>query len=242
MAGKYFKLQLITAAWMFIANSLQAQNHYNTWFRTTCSLPVGNKIRIDGELQHRRQNDLDSQSPFDRPLMLTVRGWIHYQYSEHFKLSISPFAYFSNYRIVQHHADETAMPVSETRFSAAAEWLQKIQNKWNVTERNAIEYRIFGNDQQNITRLRNRLGVRYDITQDARLGIYDELFCNVAGTSAGHFFDHNRIGVILEYKILPDFKLETGYIYISRLPVTSNSELAEHNIFLHLTYQLERLK
>src|SRR5690606_30412083 len=52
----WFKKLLITAIWISIAQTLQAQQHYNAWFRGTLSVPVGKKFKIDTEFQHRRQN------------------------------------------------------------------------------------------------------------------------------------------------------------------------------------------
>lgn len=42
-----FKRLLITAMRMAIAQTLQAQHHYNVWFRSTLSVPVGEKIKMD---------------------------------------------------------------------------------------------------------------------------------------------------------------------------------------------------
>lgn len=107
-------------------------------------------------------------------------------------------------------------------------------------DRTAIEYRMFDNNQSNITRLRNRFGFRYDFTEKLKLSIYDELLFNLSGTTQHHFFDHDRIGLTLEFKVLPYLKFDIGYIHIARLPLTSTTKLHENNIFLNLTYQLQK--
>ena len=56
-----------------------AQKHINSWFRTTLSIPINEKIKTDLELQHRRQNDLESNNLFDKNLMYTFRTWIYYK-------------------------------------------------------------------------------------------------------------------------------------------------------------------
>ncbi|MFH6967191.1 DUF2490 domain-containing protein [Flavobacterium sp. FlaQc-28] len=236
----WFKRLLLAAIWISITQTLQAQEHYNIWFRGTLSVPVGKKFKIDNEFQHRRQNGFENENMFDRNLMFTYRNWVHYQHNEDVKFSLSPFAYFSNYKIIQKQTDETAQPHSEIRFSAAVELQHQLFKKFYVVDRTAIEYRVFQDNQTDITRLRNRFGFRYDFTEKIKLGIYDELLFNVAGTTYDHFFDHDRIGLNLECKVLPYLKFDIGYIHLTRLPLTSKTKLHENNIFMNLTYQLKK--
>ncbi len=236
----WFKKLLTTAIWISIAQTLQAQQHYNAWFRGTLSVPVGKKFKIDNEFQHRRQNGFNNANLFDKNLMFTFRNWVHYQHKEDIKFSFSPFAYFSHYRIIQNKTDETVTPNNEIRFSAAVELQHIIVKKFYVVDKTAIEYRMFDNNQSNITRLRNRFGFRYDFTEKLKMSIYDELLFNLSGTTQHHFFDHDRIGLNLEYKVLPNLKFDIGYIHITRLPMTSTTKLHENNIFLNLTYQLQK--
>lgn len=236
----WFKKLLITAIWISIAQTSQAQKHYNVWFRSTLSVPVGKKFKIDNEFQHRRQNGFNNTNLFDKNLMFTFRNWVHYQHNEDVKLSLSPFAYFSNYKIIQKQADENVQPNSEIRFSAAVELQHEILKRFYIVDRSAIEYRIFSNNQSDISRLRNRFGFRYDFTDKIKLSVFDELLFNLSGTTQYRFFDHDRIGLNLEYKVLPYLKFDIGYIHITRLPLTSTTKLHENNIFLNLTYQLHK--
>ncbi len=236
----WFKKLLTAAIWISIAQTSQAQQHYNVWFRGTLSVPVGKKFKIDNEFQHRRQNGFENENLLDKNLMLAYRTWVQYQHNEDVKFSLSPFAYFSNYKIIQKQSDEVVSPNSEIRFSAAVELQHIIVKKFYVVDRTAIEYRMFDNNQSDITRLRNRFGFRYDFTEKLKLSIYDELLFNLSGTTQHHFFDHDRIGLTLEYKILPYLKFDIGYIHIARLPLTSTTKLQENNIFLNLTYQLHK--
>jgi hypothetical protein len=236
----WFKKLLTAAIWISIAQTSQAQQHYNVWFRGTLSVPVGKKFKIDNEFQHRRQNGFDNVNLFDKNLMFTFRNWVHYQHNEDVKFSLSPFAYFSNYKIIQKQAHENATPNSEIRFSAAVELQHSIVKKFYVVDRTAIEYRVFDGNQSDITRLRNRFGFRYDFTDKIKLSLFDELLFNLSGTTQHHFFDHDRLGLYLEYKVLPYLKFDIGYIHITRLPLISTTKLHENNIFLNLTYQLHK--
>lgn len=235
-----FKRLLITAIGIVIAQTLQAQHHYNAWFRSTLSIPVGEKFKVDNEFQHRRQSGFDNESLFDKNLMFTYRNWVHYQHSDDVKFSVSPFAYFRHYRIIQNHSDETARPNSEVRFSVAVELQHQILNKFYIVDRSAVEYRIFGNNNQSdIIRLRNRFGFRYDFTEKLKLGIFDELLFNLSDTTYHHFFDHDRLGLNVEYKVVPNVKIDIGYMHITRLPLIGTTILHENNIYLNLNYQLK---
>jgi len=236
----WFKKLLTAAIWISIAQTSQAQQHYNVWFRGTLSVPVGRKFKIDNEFQHRRQNGFGNTNLFDNNLMFTFRNWVHYQHNDDVKFSLSPFAYFSNYKIIQKQAEENATPNNEIRFSAAVELQHSVLKKFYVVDRTAIEYRIFNGNQSDITRLRNRFGFRYDFTEKIKLSLFDELLFNLSGTTQHHFFDHNRLGIDFEYKVKPYLKFDIGYIYITRLPLTSTTKLHENNIFLNLTYQLHK--
>lgn len=235
----WFKKLLVIAIGIFIAQTLQAQTHNNAWFRATLSLPVSEKIKIDNEFQHRRQNGFDNNNLFDKNLMFTYRNWVHYQYSKDVKFSVSPFAYFSNYKIIQKQADQTAEPNKEIRFSVAIELQNELFKSFYITNRNAFEYRIFDNNQSDFTRFRTRFGGRYELSENLKFGIFDELFLNASGTQTEHFFDQNRIGLTTEYRVLPNLKFDIGYIYLARLPLTADKiKLYENNIVLIFTYQL----
>lgn len=238
----WFKRLLVTAIWISIAQTLQAQDHYNAWFRGTLSIPVGEKFKIDNELQHRRQNGFENENMFDKNLMFAYRNWVHYQHSEDVKFSLSPFAYFKNYRIIQQHPDETIIPSSEIRFSIAVELQHEILKKFYIVDRSAVEYRIFDNNQADIIRLRNRFGFRYDFTRKLKVGIFDELLFNLSGTKYHHFFDHDRLGLNVEYKLVPNVKFDIGYIHITRLPLSGTTKLHENNLYLNFTYQLKKTK
>ena len=73
MKIKINALILIVTITFFLAAKTVAQEHTNSWFRTTLSILVTEKIKTDLELQHRRQNDFESGNPFDKNLMYTFK-------------------------------------------------------------------------------------------------------------------------------------------------------------------------
>lgn len=226
----------------FFAPKTIAQEHKNSWFRTTLSIPFTEKIKTDIELQYRRQNDFESNNLFDKNLMYTFRTWIYYKQNKDVVYAISPFAYFSNYKIIQKESDAVAKPTNEYRFTASIELQHQLATKFYVVDRTAIEYRVFEGSIENTTRLRNRLAFRYDFNSKYNLAIGDEILVNTTGTDAQHMFDHNRAFSNFSYKPNSAVKFDIGYIYISRLTKSNIDLIDESNFYLNFTYTLQKKK
>jgi hypothetical protein len=77
----WFKRLVILAMMVSFFQPLQAQHHYNTWFRGMLSIPFVEKIKIDNAFQHSRQNSFENENMFDNNLMFTYRNWVHYEHS-----------------------------------------------------------------------------------------------------------------------------------------------------------------
>jgi hypothetical protein len=224
----------------FLATKTVAQEHTNSWFRTTLSIPVTAKIKSDLELQHRRQNDFESNNPFDKNLMYSFRTWLYYKQNKDVVYAISPFAYFSNYKIILKESDADAKPTNEYRFTASVELQHELANAFFIIDKTTIEYRAFEGSIKNTTRLRNKLAFRYDFTSKYNLAIGDEVFINASGTNALHIFDQNRLFTNFSYKPNSVVKFDIGYIYISRLPQSNIDLIDENNIYLNFTYTLNK--
>lgn len=214
----------------------KAQEHSNSWFRTTLSAPVAGKFKVDLEGQLRRQNGFENENPFDKSLLYSFRTWCYYKQSDDVTIAISPFAYFSNYRIIQKQTDETANPTNEYRFSAAIEVQHKMVSNLFLINRTAFEYRVFEGTIENVIRLRHRIMFRYDVNPKFNFAIGDEIFINAMGTDAQHLFDHNRIIANIAFKPINSIKFDLGYMHISRIPKSSIDLLEENNFYLNFTY------
>ena len=242
---EYLKSAVFSLVLLLSMATLQAQNHTNSWMRATLSIPVKDKFksdryRIDAEVQHRRQNGFQNNNLFDKNLAFSFKNWIHYQHSKGLKFSVSPFAYYSNYHIINSEADERANPNSEVRFSAAMEMNHEIVNRLHVVGRSALEYRIFEKHHKDVLRFRNRLGLQYEFNQHWKAVTSMEVLVNLSGVAATHFLDHNRFGRNVEYHPTKSIKLELGYMYISRLRKTNILKIGENTFSLNLTYQLSK--
>jgi hypothetical protein len=197
-------------------------------------------FKTEIELIHRRQNDFESNNLFDKNLVYATRTWIYYKQNKDVVYGISPFAYFSNYKIIQKESDAVAKPTNEYRFTASLELQHQLAKNFYVVDRTAIEYRAFEGSIENTTRLRNRLAFRYDFNSNYNVAIGDEILINTTGTDALHIFDQNRIFTNFSYKLNSALKLDIGYIYISRLPQINLDLIDDNNFYLNFTYTLNK--
>jgi hypothetical protein len=234
------KIMLGIAIFSLFAYTSNAQPHYNAWFRGTLSIPVHSKVKTDAEFQHRRQNGFENDNMLHKPLMHSFRTWIHYQYNNALRFSVSPFACFSNNGIIQQKEDEWSLPNHEIRFTAAIESQKPLLNKLHYMIRPAIEYRWFRERNNQISRLRNKVGLKYEIGKNLNVLVYNELLLNVTGVSKAHFFDHNRLGMIIEYKMTRNIKADFGYMYIHRLPLHNSYVLNENNFMINISYEMKK--
>lgn len=215
-----------------------AQTHYNVWLRMALGLSLAKRVVAEEEFQYRRQNGFGNSCILDKPLLYSWRSWIHYEASEHVKFSVSPFAYFSHYPVIESRADAAKGSQGELRFTVAGEVQGKLRRKLVGMGRSALEYRMLEKQGERIVRWRNRLGVAYDFGERVRLGLYDEGLLNVAGRSGAGFFDQHRLGLNCMYKLAPRFKMEVGYLWSVRESSTVAELSGTHHLVLHFSYRL----
>jgi hypothetical protein len=220
-------------------NFAQIVPHLNFWGRISISNSFSEKFRGKIEFQHRRQNDIafPNMNLFDKKLLNSVRTWVHYQHREDISFSLSPFAYYWHNSIIVNESDRFNPTIKEIRFSAAVDLKHEIvKNLWLV-DRACFEYRLFNNNPD-IIRMRTRLGLRYEFNKKWNITLFDEIFLNLAGSLPSNMFDHDRIAALLNYKPTENIRIETGYIFISRLPKASDEFLHENNFMIHLYFTL----
>lgn len=239
---KFKILGIVLGMICMISSNMYAYQNTNLWLRGTVTAQISSKIRSDFEYQHRRQNGFENHNPFDHTLMNSFRIWTHYQHNDKIRFTISPFSYFTNYRAIRKVNDIEADPRKEIRIGGAIELQHRLTKKLSILNREFVEYRIFLNGQDNVTRLRNRLGFRYDLSKKMKLFLFDELMVNLSGTTMEHFFDHNRLGLNFEYTIVPSFKIDLQYMYATRMPSNNPVIFSEHNFLIYFTYILPKKK
>lgn len=210
--------------------------HYTAWMRGTLELPLNTKWTIGEEFQHRRQSGLNSDNPLQENLMYSFRQWVYFRPNNSVRLALSPFAYYHSYNTIMKEGDKDHY-TKEMRFTLAVETESKLVNKLSLITRNAAEYRVFSNID-NMIRLRNRLGVKYRITQNWSAHVSYELLLNVYGTTTEHFFDNDRFNLSISHRFGKHIDIDAGYLYSSHLPRTSYKLYYENAIVVNLKYSL----
>jgi hypothetical protein len=232
----------ITIFVFYWSNLILAQSvpHLNSWSRFALSQPITEKWRTELEFQHRRQNNTSqlSRNIFNENLLSSVRAWAHYQHKDNLSFSFSPFAYYWHNSIIVKEEDIQKPQVQEIRFSVAADLKDEVVKKLWLIDRTCFEYRDFQNTDTDFVRMRNRLGLRYEFNDKWNLTFYEEIFLNLKGAKPTNFFDHERQAFLINYKPTQQLRLETGYMFITRLPRNNDEFLIENNFLLHLYYTL----
>lgn len=221
-----------------LSNFAIAQNmpHLNFWSRVSLTLPIHEKWRTEIEFQHRRQNYYAEKTSniFQENLLSSVRTWVHYQHNEDIGFSVSPYAYYWHNAIIVSDADKQKPQIQESRFSLAVDLKHEVAKKLWLIDRTCFEYRDFQNTNADCIRMRNRLGLRYEFNKKFNITLFDEVFLNIKRVKPSNIFDHDRMGLLFNYKPTKNVRIETGYLYISRLTKNSDEFLHENNFLIHL--------
>jgi hypothetical protein len=217
--------------------SIYSQEHTNAWLRSTLRLTLyHDKVYLDNEFQHRRQNGFGNNNPLDKSLLNSYRIWIHYQFNKNNKLSISPFSYFSSHPLIVEQKDEQANIRSEKRFALAYLWTPNLTTKVKFIARTAIELRIFNNNF--LFRTRYRFGLTYQPFEKMRFVFYGESFLHCPSGFENNIFDQLRTVAMLECKISKSLKVELGFMPAFRQSTFYESKWYERNILAYLTYTI----
>ena len=228
---------------LFLLNNVtfaQDVPHLNAWSRFSITQPIAETWRVEVEVQHRRQSDFTEQTKnvFDENLMSSMRVWVNYQHKNAINFSISPFAYYLHNSIIVNEADKQKQQNKEIRFSFAIDLKYELVKKLWFINRTCFEYRDFQNTSKDFMRMRDRLGLRYEFTEKWNFTFFNELFLNLNGVKPVNSFDQNRMVFLLNYKPSSHIRIETGYIFITRLPRETVDFLHENNFLLHIYYTL----
>jgi hypothetical protein len=242
MKKNVLRFILFSLIFIIANNEINAQMHSNLWTRLTINKSLKKSIKADLEFQHRSQNGFKNNNLFSNNLLNSIRTWIIYQPSKHWQYSISPFAYFYHYPIINQLVDENKPYVNEYRISGAVDYQYEIKQKIYLQNRTGIEYRFFKQPLRDVIRFREKIGIKKDFSSKWSAMLSNELLLNFYGVNKQHFFDHNRVGFLLQYKPLKTMKIEFGYTYISRLQRTAIEYIQENNFILNFTYLMQNKK
>ncbi len=224
---------------ILFSRNAAAQQHYNAWFRASFNYNLSKKLTSVLELQYRKQNGLGNANFFDKELMHSARLWFNYQNHKNVIWGISPIAVFKHHRIIQKQQDEMAVPINELRLTAMLKTYKEFSKQILFVASTKAEYRLFQNYNNDVLRMRQLLGLRYNFNEKIELSCSDELFLNALGVPNNHIFDQNRMLFQFSFSPKPQWKFEVGFVHINRILSTSVDILDDENIFINLNYTLQ---
>jgi len=186
-----------------------SQNHTQFWMRASIHHRFNKKVSGSFELHHRMQSIENTESPFRYTVTEAVRLWVNYKIAKNQSFNFSPYAFFSNAPVINKEMDALKSNNNEHRIQLQYESKLPFSKKWSWQNREGLEYRFFEHNRD-LLRIRFREGINHNINKRTQFTLYDELFLNTMNVDGMHFFDQNRIGLILSYTINKYFKLDIG--------------------------------
>ena len=235
-----YNIFLLLVLFTSITNA-QTIHHYNMWSKLSIAQPITKQFKTEVDFQYRTQNNFfANNTPFDKHLLSSLIVTLNYQLNKNLSFSVSPFAYIVSHAIIQQENDIDRLAIREFRFSGSIDMQEQLANHFYLINKTGIEYRDF-DSTADLIRLRNKIGLRYDLGEKTYLTIYEEPFFNISGATRLHFYDHNRLALLGAFKADKHWRVETGLMHINRLPRISAIALQEENIVVNLYYTLNTL-
>lgn len=213
-----------------------AQLHHNIWLRTTFQISLDSNWSAGLELQHRRQDMAGGSNPMAYDLMYSVRPWLYYQPKKATRIELAPFSFFRLSSPVNTSSDIGKAPQQEIRSTLALRYLRPLRGRFSLNLRPALEYRMIDH-HPDLLRIRTRFQVQREIGRHFVLFALDEVMLQPLGVPPAHLLDQNRLGGGIQWNFGTQMSLEAGYIYLSRLPATSDELIAEHNFFIQFYWR-----
>jgi len=229
------KLPCMLLLFMLVLGKVSVgQSDYALWTRVTLGYKFGEKLQLDSEVQYRRQNLESNHLQFNKPLLNSVRIWLHQDVSKNWQISLSPFAYFDHSQINLDAVDGVEHS-KEIRISVAAIGRRKLTNYLQLFNRSALESRHLLENKHFVLRARNRLGLKYRFQDNLSLQLSEELLVNPIGKN---WIDHNRLMASVDIHLNPKLKTELGYLFIHRYKAKEDSFHKEQIAMINLHYSL----
>lgn len=221
---------------LFIVNMNWAQ-HISFWSKIDVIHPLYRNLKMDWDLQYRRQNASDEYLPFTRPLQISIRPWFTYQ-RKNINLSFLPISFIQLNRLILNSTDMNRPSTNELRTAIALDWnLNRTDTLIGLTNRFCLESRNFLQSTQDVLRFRYKIQGQFRLSKPLNLLFYNELFVNLLGISSSSIFDNNRTGCLLRYTV-KKYSLDFGYQYVLRNVKNYPKIIQENCILLNVKFNL----
>ncbi|MFZ1495429.1 MAG: DUF2490 domain-containing protein, partial [Saprospiraceae bacterium] len=124
------------------------------------------------------------------------------------------------------------------RYSFALDVKHELEKNLWLINRSCFEYRDFQETNTDFIRFRNRLGLRYEFNSKWNLSFLYEVFLTLNESKPSKVFDHDRLAMLLNFIPTKNIRIETGYMYITRMLKNTDEFLYENNFLVHLYFML----
>ncbi len=218
------------------------ETHQEVWLRGSVTLPLTKNFSIENEFQHRRQNAFDKSNPFNKNYVYFYKLWLKYKLNKNVSFLVLPFSYHSNYALIRSVADESKKPDKEYRFALGVHLNNQLGKNFYLQGRSLLEYRVLEKDRKDVVRLRQRLGLKYNLSKKVWLSVSDELIFNAVGKPANQFFDQNRASAGIGFSPAKGLNVNTSYTFLSRLPGGESERIRENVLTIDLNYTIPQIK
>jgi hypothetical protein len=209
----------------------QSQNRWENWNRFTLHHDLSNHWSYETEFQYRFQEDvLPNQNGFT-DLMQSFRIWTFYTLKKH-QILIIPFSFFKAKAMIQPSDLSIRQLLNEWRWSLGYQWNTKGPG---ILLRTLFDYRYM---DQNDNGFRYRFMIAYNvpITPKLKIKAYEEWMANSMQQTNFLQSEQNRLGMMVKWEPIPNFQIETGYLWLHRFHQTTT--IQENIITFGLQYQL----
>lgn len=199
-------------------------NHRVFWHKTEFNQIFKNHFGVGGDFVLRTKNELGQGNMFSSPLRESFRPWVHYQFSEYARLSVSPVGIMHTNEYIGKVEDYARLDYKEWRttfqfFHHKKQWQGRIIHTWRYRYELRWQEQPANDDFRFFTRFRFRYRIRILMNNKtfyenyvAYAAISNELGINVGKNVVLNIFNQNRLYVGFGTRVLNSLRVELRYV------------------------------
>lgn len=198
--------------------------HNSFWSKTEVNQIFNeSKWGIGFDFVYRTKNELDQGSLFTSMLRESYRPWVHYQFSQNARLSVSPVGYMRTSDYIGKPVDYQRPLYQEFRttvqfFHHVKQAEGRVMHTWRYRYEMRWQERPLTDDYRYFNRFRLRYRVRVGLNSTdfyANRTLYaslsDEIGINF-GKNVTYIFNQNRLYIGMGYRFLTSARVELRYV------------------------------
>lgn len=178
------------------------------------------------DLIHRRSNEFNSGTMFDRHIRTSIRPWVHYQFGPYARFSFSPLGYLYSNSLVGNMDDFDRTPFHELRttfqfFHHTNHFKGRLMHTWRYRYELRNQHQPASDSYHFFQRFRFRYRLRYMInTPDFYTpGTIYAMAANEIGINFGknvilNSFNQNRLYIGIGARVLNAMRVELRYVNV----------------------------